>query len=289
MLKGSIVAIITPMQENGQVDYPALNRLIDWHIENGTDAIVAVGTTGESATLSVEEHLSVVEATVKQVNKRIPVIAGTGGNSTDEAIFLAQQAERLGADMSLSVVPYYNKPTQEGMYQHFKTIAEKCALPIILYNVPGRTVADMNNDTVLRLAQIDNIIGLKDATGNLTRACDLFLRAPEDFALYTGEDGVALAFILCGGDGVISVTANIAPKLMSQMVHASLDMNVAQARELNNKLQGLHSSLFLEANPIPAKWAAAKLGLCGDTLRLPMTKLSEQYHQSVLNAIKQAQ
>ncbi|WP_434777824.1 4-hydroxy-tetrahydrodipicolinate synthase [Neisseria sp. Ec49-e6-T10] len=289
MLKGSIVAIITPMLEDGQVDYPSLNKLIDWHIQSGTDAIVSVGTTGESATLNVEEHLNVISATVKHVNKRIPVIAGTGGNSTAEAIALASEAQRLGADMSLSVVPYYNKPTQEGIYQHFKAIAEKTSLPIILYNVPGRTVADMSNETALRLAQIDNIVGIKDATGNLARACDLFLRAPENFAIYTGEDGVAMAFLLSGGHGVISVTANVAPELMKQMCDAALKGDIQQAKALNNKLQGLHSSLFCEANPIPAKWAVAHMGLCKDTLRLPMTPLSESGQTQVLAAMKQAQ
>ncbi len=289
MLRGSIVAIITPMLEDGRVDFPSLNNLIDWHIESGTKAIVAVGTTGESATLSVDEHLSVIEATVKHVAKRIPVIAGAGGNSTAEAITLASEAEKLGADMSLSVVPYYNKPTQEGLYQHFKAIADKVPLPIILYNVPGRTVVDMDNEIVLRLAQVDNIIGIKDATGNLARACELFMRTPEDFAVYTGEDGVAMAFVLSGGDGVISVTANAAPGLMSQMVDAALNLEVTKARELNNRLQGLHHCLFCESNPIPVKWAVAQLGKCSEAIRLPLTKLSASKQAQVNEALKQAQ
>lgn len=288
MLRGSIVAMVTPMLADGSVDFPSLNRLIDWHIENGTQAIVAVGTTGESATLNVSEHLSVVEATVKHVNKRIPVIAGTGGNSTAEAIILAKEAQKLGADMSLSVVPYYNKPTQEGIYQHFKAIAENTTLPIILYNVPARTIVDMSNDTALRLAQIDNIIGIKDATGNLARACDLFKRKPEGFAVYTGEDAVTLPFILSGGDGVISVTANVAPALMSQMVNAALELDVLKARKLNDDLQGLHANLFCEANPIPVKWAVAQLGKCSKTIRLPLTELSKEKHSLVLDAMKQA-
>lgn len=288
MLRGSIVAMVTPMLDDGTVDFPSLNKLIDWHIESGTNAIVAVGTTGESATLNVTEHLSVVEATVKHVNKRIPVIAGTGGNSTAEAIALAKEAKKIGADMSLSVVPYYNKPTQEGIYQHFKTIAENTELPIILYNVPARTIVDMSNDTALRLAQIDNIVGIKDATGNLARGCDLFMRKPEGFAVYTGEDAVTLPFVLSGGDGVISVTANVAPALMSQMVNAALKLDVLEARKLNNDLQGLHSSLFCEANPIPVKWAVAQMGKCGKTIRLPLTELSKEKHSLVLDAMKRA-
>lgn len=221
MLTGSLVAIVTPMNADGSIDFVALDRLVDFHLDNGTNGIVAVGTTGESATLTVDEHLAVVAAVIKRVNKRVPVIAGTGANSTAEAIELTLAAERLGADMALSVVPYYNRPTQEGMYLHFKAIAEATQLPIILYNVPGRTVADMSNDTALRLAEIPNIVGIKDATGNLERACDLVRRAPKDFALYTGDDASAMAFMLCGGHGVISVTANVAPRLMSDLCRAA--------------------------------------------------------------------
>lgn len=289
MLTGSIVAIITPMNEDGCVDFNALNHLIDWHIMNGTNGIVTVGTTGESSTLAVEEHLQVVNATIKHVNKRIPVIAGTGANSTSEAITLATETKKLGADYTLSVVPYYNKPTQEGIYQHYKKIAEHVDIPMILYNVPGRTVADMCNDTALRLAEIPNIVGLKDATGNIGRACDLFLRAPKDFAVYSGDDATALAFLLCGGWGVISVTANIAPQLFSQMCAQALAGNIATARQLNDKLQGLNNHLFCEPNPIPTKWAAEKLGLCQGTLRLPLTELSPPGQHQVLAALKQAQ
>jgi len=240
MLTGSLVAIVTPMAEDGSVDYAALDRLVDFHIENGTSGIVAVGTTGESATLAVDEHLKVVESVVKRANKRVAVIAGTGANSTREAIELTEAAASLGVDSALSVVPYYNRPTQEGMYQHFKAIAEACPLPLILYNVPGRTVADMSNDTALRLAEIPNIIGIKDATGNLERACDLVRRAPADFALYTGDDASAMAFMLCGGHGVISVTANVAPKLMSELCRAALAGDCLGARAINDQLQGLH-------------------------------------------------
>lgn len=289
MLTGSIVAIITPMNEDQSVDFPTLNRLIDWHITNGTNGIVSVGTTGESSTLSVDEHLKVVEATIKHVNKRVPVIAGAGANNTAEAIDLSKEAKRLGANYTLSVVPYYNKPTQEGQYQHFKKIAESVDIPMILYNVPGRTVADMCNDTALRLAQIPNIVGIKDATGNLGRACDLFLRAPKDFAIYSGDDATALAFLLCGGHGIISVTANIAPKLFSQMCKEAIAGNVVEARLLNDKLQGLNNHLFCEPNPIPAKWAASKLGLCKGALRLPLVELSANGQDQVLAALKQAQ
>jgi len=288
MLTGSLVALVTPMHDDGRVDFDALNRLVDFHIENGTNGLVAVGTTGESATLHVDEHIAVVKAVVKQAAGRVAVIAGAGANSTAEAIELSQHAKNVGADSVLSVVPYYNKPTQEGMYQHFRAIAEAVDIPVVLYNVPGRTVADMSNDTVLRLAQIPNIIGLKDATADLGRACDLFLRAPKDFALYTGDDATALAFLLCGGHGVISVTANVAPKSFSAMCAAALKGDITTARELNDTLQGLHKQLFCEPNPIPAKWALHRMGLMGAGMRLPLTPLSDEAVPAVEAALKQA-
>ena len=275
MLTGSLVALVTPMHDDGQVDFESFRRLIDWHIDNGTDGIVAVGTTGESATLQVDEHVAVLEAAIQHVNGRIPVIAGTGANSTAEAIELARHARALGAKKTLSVVPYYNKPTQEGIYQHFRAVAEAVDIDVILYNVPGRTVADMSNETALRLAQVPNIVGLKDATGDLGRACDMFKRAPARFAIYSGDDATALAFMLCGGHGVISVTANIAPRTVQQMCDAAQKGNISQAKALNDKLQDLHHKLFIEPNPIPAKWALYRLGKINSTLRLPLTSLSE--------------
>lgn len=288
MLTGSLVALVTPMFEDGQVDFESLNRLVDFHIANGTDGIVAVGTTGESATLAVEEHIKVVEATVKHVAGRIPVVAGTGGNSTSEAIELARLAKSAGASQTLSVVPYYNKPTQEGIYQHFRAIAEAVDIPVILYNVPGRTVADMSNDTALRLAQIDNIVGLKDATGDIGRACDLVLRAPSDFALYSGDDATGMAFMLCGGHGVISVTANVAPRLMSDLCKAARAGETLTARKINDKLQGLHKQLFIEPNPIAPKWAMHRLGLMPAGLRLPLTPLTAGSAPVVEAAMHQA-
>ncbi|SCK17396.1 4-hydroxy-tetrahydrodipicolinate synthase [Vogesella sp. LIG4] len=288
MLTGSLVALVTPMFEDGQVDYQSLNRLVDFHIANGTDGIVAVGTTGESATLGVEEHIKVVEAVVKHAAGRVAVVAGTGGNSTAEAIELARLAKGAGASHTLSVVPYYNKPTQEGIYQHFRAIAEAVDIPVILYNVPGRTVADMSNDTALRLAQIDNIVGLKDATGDIGRACDLVLRAPADFALYSGDDATGMAFMLCGGHGVISVTANVAPRLMSDLCKAARAGETQTARKLNDKLQGLHKQLFVEPNPIPAKWAMHRMGLMPAGLRLPLTPLGTGSVPVVEAAMRQA-
>jgi 4-hydroxy-tetrahydrodipicolinate synthase len=276
------------MFEDGQVDFESLKRLVDFHIDNGTDGIVAVGTTGESATLSVEEHIRVVEAVAKHVAGRITVVAGTGGNSTAEAIELAQLAKQAGASHSLSVVPYYNKPTQEGIYQHYRTIAEAVDIPLIMYNVPGRTVADMSNDTALRLAQIDNVVGLKDATGDIGRACDLFLRAPQNLALYSGDDATGMAFMLCGGHGVISVTANVAPALMSQLCKAARSGDIKNARAINDQLQGLHKQLFCEPNPIPAKWALHRMGLMPAGLRLPLTPLSQGSVAIIEAAMKQA-
>ena len=288
MIKGSIVAIVTPMQEDGSLDLAAFRVLIDFHIEHGTDGIVVVGTTGESPTVNVEEHELLIAEAVKHAAKRIPIIAGTGANSTKEAIELAAFSKKAGADASLSVVPYYNKPTQEGLYLHFKAIAEAVDMPHILYNVPGRTVADMNNDTVLRLAQIPNIVGIKDATGNIERGSDLLQRAPKDFAVYSGDDASTLAMLLLGAHGGISVTANIAPRLMHEMCVAALNGEVARAREINFRLLGLHRHLFVEANPIPVKWAVARMGLMKNTLRLPLTPLSPTAYAKVEAAMRQA-
>jgi len=279
--RGSLVAIVTPMSSDGALDLDALRRLIDWHIAEGSDGIVIVGTTGESPTVSYDEHCLLIRTTVEQVAGRVPVIAGTGANSTAEAIELTECARAAGALAGLSVVPYYNKPTEEGLYQHFRKIAETVDLPLILYNVPGRTITDLSNDTVLRLAEVPGIVGIKDATGSLERAADLLRRAPGDFSLYTRDDATALPFMLLGGHGVISVTANVAPKLMHEMCAAAFAGNLARARELNNRLLPLHSKLFVEANPIPVKWACAELGLISPALRLPLTALSAGLHDTV--------
>ncbi|MBT9497140.1 MULTISPECIES: 4-hydroxy-tetrahydrodipicolinate synthase [Zoogloea] len=288
MITGSIVAIVTPMLEDGSLDLSRLRTLIDFHIQEGTDGIVVVGTTGESPTVNVEEHCELIRASVAHAAGRIPIIAGTGANSTREAIELTEFAREAGAVAGLSVVPYYNRPTQEGLYLHFKAIAEASPLPMILYNVPGRTVADLSNDTALRLAEIPNIIGIKDATGNLDRACDLIARAPKDFALYTGDDMTAMAFIMLGGHGTISVTANVAPRHMHEMCVAAAAGNGVRAREINAKLVGLHRHLFCEANPIPVKWAVEQMGFVGKGIRLPLTPLSESCHERVLDAMRQA-
>src|SRR5579859_3073535 len=288
MLKGSLVAVVTPMFEDGSLDLQRLRALIDFHIREGTNGIVIVGTTGESPTVDFEEHCLLIRTAVEHAQGRVPVIAGTGANSTREAIELSAYAKQAGADMSLSVVPYYNKPTQEGLYRHFRAIAETVDLPQILYNVPGRTVADLHNDTVLRLAQVPNVIGLKDATANIERASDLLKRAPRNFAIYSGEDSTALALILLGGHGVISVTANVAPKLMHQMCAAALVSDVKKAREINFRLLGLHQRLFVEANPIPVKWALAQMGMIEDGIRLPMTPLSERFHECLREALYEA-
>ncbi|MBI1174384.1 MAG: 4-hydroxy-tetrahydrodipicolinate synthase [Sideroxydans sp.] len=288
MIKGSIVAIVTPMQEDGSLDMAAFRALIDFHIEQGTDGIVVVGTTGESPTVDLAEHESLIQVAVEHAAGRIPVIAGTGANSTAEAIELAAFSKKAGADASLTVVPYYNKPTQEGLYQHFKAIAEAVDMPHILYNVPGRTAADMSNDTVLRLAQIPNIVGIKDATGNIERGSDLLQRAPKDFAIYSGDDASTLALMLLGAHGTISVTANVAPKLMHEMCMAALDNDVLTAREINFRLLGLHRQLFVEANPIPVKWAVARMGRMSNSLRLPLTPLTEAAQPVVENAMRQA-
>lgn len=288
MLKGSLVAIVSPMHEDGSLDLDAFRRLVDWHIAEGTDGIVAVGTTGESPTVDFEEHCLLIETAVEQAAGRVPVIAGTGANSTREAIELQAFARKAGADMSLSVVPYYNKPTQEGLYRHFRAIAEAVDLPVIVYNVPGRTVCDMHNDTVLRLAQVPNVAGIKDATGNLERGADLIRRAPKEFAIYSGDDGTALALVLMGGDGVISVTANAAPRLMHEMCAAAFAGDLARARALNNRLLGLHRHLFVEANPIPVKWVLARMGLIAGGIRLPLTPLSSSFHDLLAGAMEQA-
>lgn len=288
MITGSIVAVVTPMFEDGRLDIDGLKSLIDFHVREKTDGIVIVGTTGESPTVTVQEHCELIKVAVEHAAKRIPVIAGTGGNSTAEAIELTRYAERAGADASLNVVPYYNKPTQEGLYRHFRSVAEAVSLPVILYNVPGRTVADMSNDTALRLAEIDNIAGIKDATGNLERGSDLIARAPKDFAVYSGDDASAVALMLLGGKGSISVTANVAPRLNHDMCIAAMAGDVKAARELHFKLLGLHRLLFLEANPIPVKWACQQLGLIKGGIRLPLTPFSAEHHAKLLGAMRQA-
>jgi 4-hydroxy-tetrahydrodipicolinate synthase len=288
MITGSLVAIVTPMHEDGRLDLGAFKKLIDWHVAEGTDGIVVVGTTGESPTVNVDEHKELIRVAVQHAKGRIPVIAGTGGNSTAEAIELTAAAKKAGAIACLSVVPYYNKPTQEGLYRHFRKIAETVGLPTILYNVPGRTVADLQNDTVLRLAQVPGIIGIKDATANIERGTDLLKRLPRSFAVYSGEDATALALILLGGHGVISVTANVAPKLMHQMCAAALVGDVKRARELNLKLLPLHQRLFVEANPIPVKWALAEMGMIEYGLRLPLSPLAERFQQTLREALHEA-
>jgi 4-hydroxy-tetrahydrodipicolinate synthase len=287
-LSGSVVAIVTPMHEDGSLDLDAFRKLMDWHISEGTDGIVVVGTTGESPTVDCDEHHLLIKTAVEHSNRRVPIIAGTGANSTREAIELSAYAKQVGADMSLSVVPYYNRPTQEGLYQHFRAIAEAVDIPQILYNVPGRTVADLSNETTLRLAQIPNIVGLKDATGNLERGSDLLRQIPAGFSVYSGDDATALAMMLLGGHGVISVTANVAPRLMHEMCAAALRQDIPRARELNNRLLGLHRHLFVEANPIPVKWALAQTKQIGNAIRLPLTPLSEAYFDRVLAAMSQA-
>mgnify|MGYP000182661062 CR=1 FL=1 len=288
MLQGSLVAIVTPMHQDGSLDLNALRALIDLHVEQGTDGIVIVGTTGESPTVNFDEHCLLIKTAVEQSAGRIPVIAGTGANSTTEAIELTSAAKRLGVDACLLVAPYYNKPSQEGLYQHFRAVAEAVAIPQILYNVPGRTGCDIVNDTVLRLVQLPNIVGIKDATGNIERGTDLLLRAPADFAVYSGDDATAMSLMLLGGRGVISVTANVAPKLMHEMCVAAMAGDAKTARSINAKLFGLHQKLFVEANPIPVKWAVHQLGLIGPSLRLPLTELAPQFHPQVRAAMQQA-
>ena len=288
MLTGSLVAIVTPMLEDGSLDLARFRNLIDWHIAEGTQGVVVVGTTGESPTVDFDEHKELIRIAVKHAAGRVPIIAGTGANSTAEAIELSESAKQSGAQLSLSVVPYYNKPTQEGMYRHFRAIAEAVDLPMILYNVPGRTVADLQSDTVLRLAQVKNIVGIKDATGSMDRCSDLLRRAPKDFAVYSGEDVAGLPLMLMGGHGVISVTANVAPRLMREMCAAALAGDIARARDANDRLLGLHTKLFVEGNPIPVKWAMKEMGLIESGLRLPLSPLSENFHEVVRQAMRQA-
>ncbi len=289
MITGSIVALVTPMlRENLEVDWDRLKRLVEWHIEQGTHAIVAVGTTGESPTLDVQEHMATIAAIVEDAAGRIPVIAGTGANSTREAIEWTQRAQQAGADACLLVTPYYNKPTQQGLYLHHKAIAEAVDIPQILYNVPGRTACDMLPETVIRLAEIPNIVGIKEATGDLQRARQLIDSCPSDFAIYSGDDDTALELILMGGHGDISVTANVAPRLMSEMCRLALAGQAEEARAINQVLLPLHKQLFVESNPIPVKWAVAEMGLIEHAIRLPLTDLSAEHHDTVLMALKQA-
>jgi len=292
MLTGSLVAIATPMEEGGALDLPALRKLIDFHIANGTAGIVVVGTTGESPTVDADEHCLLIKTAVDHAAGRIPVMAGTGANSTAEAIFFAEYAADVGANYHLSVVPYYNKPTQEGMYRHFRAVAERTQLPMVLYNVPGRTGADLSTETTLRLADVPGIVGIKDATADVGRGSELIkalaLAGHRDFAVYSGEDITALPLILMGGHGVISVTANVAPKLMAQMCAAAFAGDVVTARERNNRMLGLHRKLFIESNPIPTKWALAEMGMIKNELRLPLVQLSPQYHEAVRAALREA-
>jgi 4-hydroxy-tetrahydrodipicolinate synthase len=287
-IRGSIVALVTPLLPNGQVDYPTLRKLIDWHIAQGTDCIGVVGTTGESPTVNVEEHCEIIRVSVEQSAGRVPIMAGCGANSTAEAIELAQFAQKVGANCQLQVVPYYNKPTQEGQYLHFAAIAEAVDLPVILYNVPGRTVADMSHETVLRLTKVPGIVGIKEATGNIERAQWLIKETPDDFAVYSGDDPTAVALMLCGGQGNVSVTANVAPKLMHELCKAAMAGDVQSAMDIQFKLLSVHKHLFVEPNPIPVKWAMERMGLCGGTLRLPMTPLSEHLKPTVEAALHSA-
>ena len=288
-ITGSIVALVTPFLPDGQIDYGSLRRLVDWHVEQGTQCIGVVGTTGESPTVTIEENCEIIRAAVEQARGRVPIMAGCGSNSTAEAITLAKFAKSVGANCQLQVVPYYNKPTQEGQYQHFKAIAEATGdLPIVLYNVPGRTVAGLEHDTILRLAQIPGIVAIKEATGDLARAQWLIRDLPKNFAIYSGDDATAVALMLCGGHGNISVTANIAPKLMHEMCQAAMAGNIEQAMRIQFQLMPLHKHLFVEANPIPVKWAMQRLGLCGGTLRLPLTPLAQANQTVVENALRAA-
>ena len=285
---GSIVALVTPMHEDGSVDYPGLRKLIDWHITEGTDCIGVVGTTGESPTVSVEEHCEIIRVSVAHAAGRLPIMAGAGANSTREAIELTRFSKEVGADCTLQVVPYYNKPSQEGIYQHFKAIAEAVDLPVVLYNVPGRTVADMLPETALRLAQVPGVVGIKEATGNVERAAQLIKHAPAGFSVYSGDDGSAVALMLLGGHGNVSVTANVAPRLMHELCMAAIAGNVALARQIHLRLLGLHQQLFCEPSPAPAKWAMSRLGLCRPTVRLPITPLTAAGQALVDGALREA-
>jgi len=285
---GSIVALVTPMLDNADVDYAGLRRLIDWHIAEGTDCIGVVGTTGESPTVTVEEHCEIIRVAVEHARGRVPIMAGAGGNSTHEAIELSRYAKKVGADCTLQVVPYYNRPSQEGIYRHFRAIAEAVDIAMVLYNVPGRTVADMQHDTVLRLAQVDGIVGIKEATGNIERAAWLIKQAPPGFSIYSGDDGTAVALMLLGGHGNVSVTANVAPRLMHELCMAAVDGQARRAAEVHLKLLPLHRQLFCEPSPAPTKWAMARLGLCGAALRLPMVALSAAGQAQVEQALREA-
>ena len=289
-ITGSIVALVTPMSEGGKIDYPALRKLIDWHITEGTDCICVVGTTGESPTVTVEEHCEIIRVSVEQAAKRVPIMAGCGANSTAEAINLAKFAKSVGADCQLQVVPYYNKPTQEGLFQHFKAIADATGseLPMVLYNVPGRTVADMTLDTVLRLAKVPGIVGIKEATGNIERAIWLIREVPKGFAIYSGDDPTAVALMLCGGQGNVSVTANVAPRLMHELCVAAIAGDARTAMNIQLKLMPVHKNLFLEANPIPLKWAMARVGLCQEAMRLPLTPMSRSLEPLVESALQES-
>ncbi|MCG3190218.1 MAG: 4-hydroxy-tetrahydrodipicolinate synthase [Burkholderiaceae bacterium] len=285
---GSIVALVTPMLDNGDIDYAGLRRLVDWHIAEGTDCIGVVGTTGESPTVTVEEHCEIIRVAVEHAAGRVPIMAGAGGNSTHEAIELSRYAKKVGADCTLQVVPYYNKPSQEGMYRHFRAIAEAVDIPLVLYNVPGRTVADLQHDTVLRLAQVDRIVGIKEASGNIERAAWLVKQAPRGFSIYSGDDGTAVALMLLGGHGNVSVTANVAPRLMHELCMAAIDGRARRAAEIHLQLLPVHRQLFCEPSPAPAKWAMSRLGLCGAALRLPMVALTAAGQAQVEQALREA-
>ncbi len=285
---GSIVALVTPMQDDGKVDYDALRHLIDWHVAEGTDCIGVVGTTGESPTVSMDENREIIRVAVEHARKRVPIMAGTGANNTQEAIELSRYAREVGADCTLSVVPYYNKPSQEGIYQHFRAIAEAVDIPMVLYNVPGRTVADMQPETALRLAQVPGIVGIKEATGDIERACWLIKQAPKGFAIYSGDDSTAIALMLLGGHGNVSVTANVAPKAMHELCAAALAGKASEATAIHLKLLALHKALFCEPSPAPTKWAMAQLGHCGAALRLPITPLTPAGQAAVRQALQEA-
>jgi len=289
VLIGSLVAIVTPMSDDGNIDYSAFKKLIDWHVESGTKGIVVAGTTGESATLAVEEHTSLIEAAVARAAGRVPIIAGTGANSTTEAIELSSHAKRVGASYSLSVVPYYNKPSQEGLYLHFRTIAEAVDIPLILYNVPSRTVADLANETVFRLAEIENIIGIKDATADMGRGSELISKTPEGFAVYSGDDASFLPLMMLGSQGVISVTANIVPKQMQEVCDAIQSKDFQLAKKINDQLLMLHTNLFVEANPIPVKWGLKRMGRIAEGIRLPLTSMNTQFEQIILESLADAE
>ena len=286
---GSIVALVTPMHDNGDIDYAGLRALIDWHVAEGTDCIGVVGTTGESPTVSVAEHCEIIRVAVEHAAGRVPIMAGAGGNSTREAIELARFATDVGADCTLSVVPYYNKPSQEGIYRHFKAIAEASGIPTVLYNVPGRTVADMQPETVLRLAEVPGIVGVKEATGQIDRACWLIKHAPKGFSIYSGDDPSAIALMLLGGHGNVSVTANVAPRAMHELCVAAMAGRVREATEIHLKLLALHRHLFIEPSPAPTKWALARMGRCGAGLRLPITPLTDASQPTIEAALREAQ